>query len=159
VKTSASGNASLSNAFPFIPGTAPVCPSPFNYCFVNPNSADPNGAFMDWLGSQFFSQNNFALSTTGVPPGAAGIYFFGPSTTAVPFGNGWFCVGGTITRLPVVFANFAGVAYYQLDFTMPPVLGVITPGSTQNFQFWFRDPLGGGSNFNTSDGLSVQFCP
>jgi hypothetical protein len=159
VKTSGSGNASLSNAMPFTPGTAPVCPSPFNYCLVNPNSYDPNGAFMDWLGTQFISQNNFAVSASGVPPGAAGIFFFGPGQTAASFGNGWFCVSGQITRLPVVFANFVGVAFYQIDVTQPPVAGLILPGTTQNFQFWYRDALGGGLNFNLTDGLSVQFCP
>lgn len=159
VKTTASGGASLSNAFPYIPGTMPVCPSPFNYCFVNGNSFDPNGAFMDWTGTQFISQNNFAVSASGVPPGSAGIFFYGTGQTAVPFGNGWFCATGSIVRLPIVFSNFVGIAFYQLDMTQPPVLGTITPGGSQNFQFWYRDVPAGGSLFNLTDGLNVQFCP
>ncbi|MBL8859599.1 MAG: matrixin family metalloprotease [Planctomycetes bacterium] len=159
VKTSGSGNASLSNAWPFIPGTAPVCPSPYNYCFVNPNSADPNGAFMGWTGTQFISQNNFVLFTSGMPPGSAGIYFFGSGLTALPFGNGWLCVTGSIQRLPIVFTTFFGTASYNLDVTAPPAAGLILPGTAFNFQFWFRDALAGGSNFNLSDGLHVDFCP
>ena len=50
-----------------------------------------------------------------------------------------------------------------LDFTAPPTNaggGQINPGSTWNFQFWFRDPMGpGGNGFNLSDGLQVDFCP
>lgn len=158
VKTSGSGNTSLSNAFPFTPGTAPVCPSPQNYCFVNPNSADPNGAFMGWNGTQFVSNNNFALEATGMPASTAGIFFFGPSQTIAPFGNGWMCVSGTIYRLPVVFASIFGTVHYDMNLTTVPA-NVITAGSTWNFQFWFRDALAGGSNFNTTDGLNVQFCP
>ncbi len=159
VKTSASGNASLSNAFPFIPGTAPVCPSPSNYCFVNPNSADPNGALMGWNGTQFISQNNFGLLASGMPVGSAGIFFFGSTQTAAPFGNGWICATTGIVRLPIVFTSIFGTAFYQLDYNTAPVAGQITAGSTKYFQFWFRDTAGGGSNFNTSDGLAVQFCP
>lgn len=158
VKTSGSGNASLSNAFPFTPGTAPVCPSPQNYCFVNPNSASPTGAAININGTQFFSQNNFALEAYNMPANTAGIFFFGGAQTAVPFGNGWMCVSGSIFRLPVIFANIFGTVHYDVDFNTSPA-NVITAGSTWNFQFWFRDAAAGGSNFNLTDGINVQFCP
>lgn len=31
--------------------------------------------------------------------------------------------------------------------------------STWNLQFWYRDPLGGFTGFNFSDGIEVTFCP
>ena len=48
-----------------------------------------------------------------------------------------------------------------INFPDPPTgwgPGEITPGSTWNFQFWFRDPSGGPAGFNFSDGLEVTFC-
>ncbi|MDZ4771882.1 MAG: matrixin family metalloprotease [Planctomycetota bacterium] len=159
VKTTASGGASLSNAWPFTPGTAPVCPSPFNYCFVNPNSASPTGAEMGWQGSQFISQNNFAVEASGMPFSTAGIFFYGTSQTAAPFGNGWLCATGSIVRLPIVITSIFGTAFYQLDLTTAPVAGTITAGNTYNFQYWFRDVPGGAPFFNLTDGLAVPFCP
>jgi hypothetical protein len=32
-------------------------------------------------------------------------------------------------------------------------------GSNRNFQFWFRDPMGGGAQYNTTNGLSILILP
>jgi len=32
-------------------------------------------------------------------------------------------------------------------------------GDTKFFQFWYRNPAGGGAGFNLSDSLAVPFCP
>ncbi len=46
------------------------------------------------------------------------------------------------------------------DITSPPqASGQILDGSTWNFQFWYRDPNGGGAFYNFTDGLSATFCP
>ena len=37
--------------------------------------------------------------------------------------------------------------------------GQIQAGATWNFQAWYRDPAGGPSGFNLSDGLGITFCP
>jgi len=50
----------------------------------------------------------------------------------------------------------------RLDFTQEPFNSgpfAVNPFSTWNFQFWYRDPLGGPAGFNFSDGLEVMFCP
>ncbi len=47
--------------------------------------------------------------------------------------------------------------------TNPPApSGQVTAGSTWNYQFWYRDPPGGGggpAGFNLSNGMSITFCP
>ena len=68
-----------------------------------------------------------------------------------------------IQRLhPVTLTGVAGSAPSQLDLAMPPLASGpfgLTPGSTWNFQFWFRDPLAGQQGFNLLDGLEVTLCP
>jgi hypothetical protein len=159
VKTSASGGASLSNAWPFTPNTGPLCPSPYNFCFTSPNTFDPNGSYMGWAGSQFVSNNDFVLIASSVPPNAAGLFFMGLNETFSTFGNGFRCVGGSVARFSVIHANTFGDAVQNVDMTVSPALGRIVAGSTWKFQFWYRNPLAGGAGFNLSDGLSVDFCP
>ena len=75
-----------------------------------------------------------------------------------PFYNGLQCVGGAqVFRLPIIL-GVGGTATHTVDFTNPPnMAGTITPGSTWNFQYWFRDPAGGGQFANLSDGLEMTF--
>ncbi len=134
----------------------PTCPAPVNYCVGAPNSVGP-GAVMDGLGTQFISQNNFVIDVTGCPPSTNGLFFFGPNPTQVAFGNGFRCVGGTIRRFGAQPTDFLGGAQRAIDVndTVQP----IHAGETWRFQFWYRNPAGGGAGFNLSDGLEVTFCP
>jgi len=77
----------------------------------------------------------------------------------VPFGDGFLCVGGSVTRvLPLLVASPQGTLQFALDLQSPPLAGLIVPGSTQHFQLWYRDPQGpGGSTFNLSDGRRIAF--
>jgi hypothetical protein len=137
------------------------CPDPNTYCVTSPNSVGP-GALIGSVGLPSVSVNNFVLSASSGPPGQPGIFYYGSGQVQLPFGNGFRCVGGSVSRLPSVTIANNGRAFYQLDFTQPPANGgpgEITPGSTWNFQFWYRDPQGGGHGFNLSDGLEVTFCP
>ena len=51
--------------------------------------------------------NTFLLFTEGLPPGAFGLYFYGPDQTQTPFGDGFRCIAATTTfRLwPTVTAS------------------------------------------------------
>ena len=54
-----------------------------------------------------------------------------------------------------------GLVAYDVDLTKPPTgggAGMITAGSTWNFQFWYRDPTGP-ATFNSSDATSLTFLP
>ncbi|MBV21422.1 MAG: hypothetical protein CMJ61_04575, partial [Planctomycetaceae bacterium] len=64
-------------------------------------------------------------------------------------------------RLGKVFADSsgptAGQAALSLDLSSPG--SPFHAGETWNFQFWYRDPQGGGWGYNLSNGLEVTFCP
>ncbi|MFT5051088.1 MAG: hypothetical protein ACI8QZ_002496 [Chlamydiales bacterium] len=150
------GSVSVSNAQPYDPSPVPPCPPPTNFCVGAPHSAGA-GAFMAIDGSQQVPDNNFSVEVYQAPPDKFGLFFYGPSQIQVVFGDGFRCVGGMTKRLPVVQTDFLGYAFYTLNLATLPDVGV---GDVQNFQFWFRDPMGpGGTGFNLSDGIEVEFCP
>ncbi len=125
-----------------------------NYCVTSPNSVGP-GAIIDSAGSLSIAANNFYLMASGLPANTAGLFFYGANATQVPFGNGFRCVGGTITRLGILHADLLGSVIQQLDLSM----GAIPPGADRRFQIWYRNPAGGGAGFNLSDARLVRFCP
>ena len=81
------------------------------------------------------------------------------SDGSFPFGEGFRCVGGSIRRMGVSWAQ-GGVLRTTLDFG-DPVSGVsdFQAGHTWNFQAWYRDTQGGGTGFNLSDGYMISFMP
>ena len=110
------------------------------------------------MGSNVVADNDFTLEARDVPPNVFGLFFYGPNQVQVPFGNGFRCVGGMIQRVqPAAQANASGVTTRQLDLLSTPHTSFISPGVTTNFQLWFRDPMGGGLAFNTTDGVEVSF--
>jgi hypothetical protein len=119
----------------------------------------PAGADLTVGGTTSVAANDFTLLTSRLPANKAGIYYYGVNSANVPFGNGVRCVGGQIFRLPVTVSNAFGEASWALDITNPPQpAGQITAGSTWFFQFWYRDPAGGGAGFNLSDAVEASFC-
>ncbi len=139
------------------------CGSTLRYCQSTPNS-NSAGAVMSSAGPAEIGTNNFSVVAAAAATGSFGLFFYGPNQIMAPFGDGFRCVGGTTSRLnPPVMTDGFGDVTRQVDFNAPPAnagAGQITPGSTWNFQFWFRDPMGpGATGFNLTDGLSVIFCP
>jgi len=121
-----------------------------NVCFSTANSTGAP-ASMSAFGSDRARPGD-GLTLTGEPvPDQTGLFFFGPTERQVPFGQGYLCVGGGVTRvLPPVRASGHTVSV--------AVLGSgFVPGETTYFQYWFRDPAAGGAAFNTSDALRVTF--
>jgi len=135
------------------------CQAPSTYCVTAPNS-NGAGALIQYGGSNQVSNNDLVLGVTGAATSIPGLFFFGPNQVQVPFGDGFRCVGGPLSRLPVVFTDASGNGSYAVDTTNPslPSFG-ISAGQTWNFQFWFRDPPGVLAPFNLSDGLHITFCP
>jgi subtilisin family serine protease len=134
------------------------CTAPSNFCVSAPNTAGA-GALITSMGSQSVAVNDVTLAATDCPPGQPGVFYYGPNTTQIPFGNGFRCVTGTTHRLPVVYIDGIGVARFDFDLTTAPNPGGIQPGDLWHFQYWYRDPLSGGpSTFNLSDGRTIPFC-
>ena len=52
----------------------------------------------------------------------------------------------------------ASVITLQFDLTIPPLNSVV-PGVPYHFQLYYRDPMGGGQGFNTTDALTIVFTP
>ena len=72
-------------------------------------------------------------------------------------GNGLRCVdGAALYRLPVQQPS-GRVLTHAVEGTQAPASARLLPGSTWHFQAYFRDPAGGASGANLSDGISVEF--
>jgi len=131
-----------------------VCPPPVNYCVGAPNSTG-GGSTMAASGTGAIPDNDLQLFAFGNPPNVSGLFYYGQGTATAPVYNGFRCIGSAFRRLPVIQTDVNGDAQWNFDVHAPP--GVITAGTTWNFQFFYRDP-GVGAGANYSDGLSVLFC-
>lgn len=139
--------------------TIPTCNGgTASFCVTSPNSAG-SGARIGSNSRVSVSVNDFQLSASGLPVGSYGLFYYGPQSQQVPFGNGFSCVAGSSFRvLPPFQADASGAALQDIDFTGLPAAGQVLPGSTWYFQAWYRDPAAGGATFNLSDGLMATFC-
>ena len=123
-----------------------------NYCVGGPGAQLGVEATMAASGSASLADDDLTLIANPVPP-QPGLFYFGTNQIQVPFGNGFRCVGGTLTRLSVI-SPATGTARQ----TVATAAVGLVPG-TRHFQYWFRDLGGGASPFNLSDALSISFTP
>jgi hypothetical protein len=130
------------------------------YCVGAPNSVGP-GASIGMEGSTSVALNDLLLTASGCPPHKSAIFLYGSTQVQVPLGDGFRCVGGTLKRLrPATSTDALGNFSRHADYTQPPMnsgAGQILPGSTWNFQLYYRDT--GGSGINLSNGMQASFCP
>jgi hypothetical protein len=139
--------------------TLSTCPVPTTYCTSSPNSSG-EGAVIGSFGTASIVANDLTLTVDDATPHQFGLFYYGPNQISLPYGEGVRCVGGGIYRLGVVSLDTLGNGIHQLDITNPPEASAqIEVGDIWNFQCWYRDPAGGPSGFNFSDGLEVLFCP
>ncbi|MDP6539699.1 MAG: integrin alpha [Planctomycetota bacterium] len=137
------------------------CPAPTTYCSGEPNSAGA-GASIASAGGPSLSIDQLSLLVTGAVPGQVGLFFYGAPSAAVPFGDGVRCAGLPAWRLAPMVVDGDGSAECALDCSAPPAgsgPGQLVPGVPRGFQFWYRDPVGGGLGFNLSDALLLTPCP
>ena len=124
-----------------------------SYCTGNPNSTG-FGARITAHGSTSVTDNHVVLRCQNLPLNQFGVFFFGQSQNQNSFGNGTLCVSQPIIRLGNKGIDDEGTVCHDLDIEFQ---GMIVAGSQQYFQFWYRDPQGGGSFFNLSDGVQITF--
>lgn len=133
-----------------------------SYCATTSNSAGP-GAMLTTSGTTSISANGLRFIVTGMPPNQAGTLFYGLNQTSTPWGNGTLCVAGPQQRLgPILNASPSGFLDRTTNFTLPPLgagANQVLAGSTWNFQYTYRDPASGGTNFDSTNGLRITFCP
>jgi hypothetical protein len=129
-----------------------------SYCPPSPNTAGA-GVLISITGIPSVGLNSLGLDATAGPPNQPGLFFHGPGTANLSFGEGIRCVSTPILRVgPPVFFDGSGTASKQLDMNANPLSG-IQPADTRYFQLWYRDPPGGPAGFNLSNGLEITFCP
>jgi hypothetical protein len=126
------------------------------YCVANANSTG-NPASLSASGSNDVSLGTLSLTSAPVP-NQPGIFFHAANQAQIPFGNGFLCATGNIIRGAVVVgaANSASYTYDNSDAKHN--LGAFA-NQTRNFQHWYRDPMGGGAFFNTSNAISIPILP
>jgi hypothetical protein len=127
------------------------------FCGSTPNSSGA-AARIDASGSTDVYSGSLELSAVGLPSGVFGLFFFSSNEViAAPFGNGLLCLGAPFRRLPVANSGPGGALHTTIDWAAPGSAGAITAGSTWGFQAWYRDVAGGGTHYNLSDGLRIEF--
>lgn len=131
------------------------------YCISAPNTTG-QPAVIGSSGGASLSANDLTISVTNAPPFQFGLFFYGVDEDLAIFGEGALCVKPPFTRvLPVVALDGTGSVQVPVDLNGAPFStgpNAVAPSETRRFQFWYRDPLGGPSGFNLSDGLAVTFC-
>jgi len=135
------------------------CQATSNYCTANPNSTGLP-AHIYSSGSTSLYANALTLECDGLPKNKFGYFLFAPATGFIPnFGGstGNLCLSGKIVRFSknVMYSGTAQAVSFTPDMANLPSGTVWGVGQTQHFQYWTRDV----GTSNTSEGLTVIFCP
>lgn len=162
------GNAAMTlDNFDYSP-----CLDAASYCQAAPNSTG-QAAQLFALGSTSISGNDLGYFVASAPASSFGFLYYGRTQIQAPYGDGFRCVGGggigifrvaplrqlSASNLPF---SSGGTLSASLDLTSGPFAsgpGMITSGSSWNFQFVFRDLGVSGPTLNTTNALSITFCP
>lgn len=136
-----------------------------NYCMAAPNSTGMPGV-MSAIGSNNAANNNLTITAADLPANQFGIFLTSRTQAFVPTAggtsNGNLCLGGNIGRFSmpgqILSSGSGGTFSLSPDLSALPEGGSTSPamtGDTWNFQAWYRDGVGLGSNF--TDGFEVLF--
>ncbi|MCB9916661.1 MAG: endonuclease [Planctomycetes bacterium] len=122
------------------------------------NSTYFEGAGLSPTGSASVAAADLVLHVFSSTPNQPGLFFQGTSAVnggnGLPFGDGLRCVGGSVLRLQVVFADVFGDLQSSANLV---TAGAVAPGDTRYYQWWYRDPGASpcGTGFNLSQAWQV----
>jgi hypothetical protein len=126
------------------------------YCSANLNSTG-SPADISASGSTSSFAGDLTLEASPVP-NKPGIFYHGANQIQAPFGNGFICVAGSVKRGAIVFAT-GNLATYTYDNSNAKHDLSAYVSLNRKFQFWHRDPMGGGAFFNTSNAIAIGILP
>ncbi|MEZ6015894.1 MAG: hypothetical protein R3F49_12320 [Planctomycetota bacterium] len=153
-------------------------------CFASTNGSPPNNlpligaqvcagltnstgrpATLCARGSDVAANNSVYFYTVDLPTGSAGYFITSPTFSFTPTpGNtmGNLCLGSPGRySYNVLFTQNGSAVFYQPDLVNTPVaggtFGVITAGTRQFWQYWYRDSINGMSTSNFSSALCIDF--
>lgn len=137
-----------------------------SFCVAAPNSVSAQGSSIIATGSWQLSSNDLTLVASDLPANQFGFFLVSPDQGFVPGlngnSNGNLCLGGSIGRFiasgQVLSSGASGFFNLPVDVNaIPQGPGTVSigPGQTWNFQAWYRDTVGVGSNL--TDGVEVLF--
>lgn len=129
-----------------------------SYCTSTINSGG-GAALISATGCPSVAIGAVTLHGSSMPANKTSLFFYGPSPTQTPLGNGFLCVTGGLFRFPAATTSPSGTIAHVIDFLSSPAgsgAGTILPGSTWRFQGWFRD---GPGITNTTDATAIVFAP
>ncbi|MEM9379701.1 MAG: PQQ-dependent sugar dehydrogenase [Planctomycetota bacterium] len=132
------------------------------YCSSTANSSG-RAASISALGSSSIASANMTLEVSDLPASSFGFFLVSQTQTFAPNlggGQGNLCLGSPIFRWSnrIQTSSAAGQVSMFTDLTDLPSMVQVDAGLTWNFQYWTRDANPSATS-NTSDGLSVTFCP
>ena len=136
-----------------------------NYCTAAPNQTGQFGT-MSATGSELIAANDVTLMAEQLPLNQFGIFIVSRTQGFIPgvngTSNGNLCLSGAIGRYTqpsqIQSSGATGTFSMMIDLNAVPqgggTVGVMA-GESWNFQAWFREGVGQGSNF--TDGLEITF--
>jgi hypothetical protein len=133
---------------------------PQSYCTGKLNSSNCV-ASVAWTGSSTLSgADDFHIRCTNVVPQKAGIMFWGANAAALPFFNGFLCIGQPVIRTPIQnsggAAGCSGTFDYFFSHAYMNQFGLVD-GDIRRAEFWYRDPQNlDGTNVGLSNALAFK---
>lgn len=133
------------------------------YCAAVPN-ATGLPCYLTGHGSSSIALNTITVIALDLPVNQFGLLAVSDTQAFVPglngTSNGDLCLGGVLGRYPVTTTGPHGISAMAIDLAAIPQGGglmTVAPGMTLNFQYWYRDPIGRGSNL--SGGMAIDLVP
>ena len=125
------------------------------------NSVNNAGSVLSAAGNPSVGGDTVVFTADGLQNNQPGIFFRADNAVnggaGITFGDGLRCAGGNVVRLGVFPANGSGVATSAAG-----IAGAgLTAGDVKRYQYWYRNPGGGGgacgNAFNLSNGFEITW--